>query len=156
MGFGFEAAGVVLVFAFRTGFLAPSPSELTFALDVAAELGVLRLGGLTFPALGARFVFAGFRDELAGTPGDRRASICGLRHGIRPPVLNHCPYNAMQAWRQSQAMSLLVTILIIILIVILIGAIPVGRRNRGAGIGLGGVAGTILIILLILWLVGAL
>lgn len=53
-------------------------------------------------------------------------------------------------------MGLLFTILIVILVLALIGAIPAGRRSRSAGIGLGGIAGTILIIVLILWLFGIL
>ncbi len=47
------------------------------------------------------------------------------------------------------------TILIIVLILLLLGAIPVGRRNRRYGIGLGGLIGTLLVIFLILILLGA-
>lgn len=53
-------------------------------------------------------------------------------------------------------MGILVTILIVVLVLALLGAIPIGRRSRRAGVGLGGVAGTILIVVLILWLVGVL
>ncbi len=52
----------------------------------------------------------------------------------------------------GQSMGILTTILIILLIIFLLGAIPVGRRNRGYGIGLGGIATVILIVLLVLWL----
>ena len=52
-------------------------------------------------------------------------------------------------------MVMLGTILLIILIIVLIGAIPVGRRNRGAGYGLGGLGGLLLVIIIILLLFGA-
>ncbi len=49
-------------------------------------------------------------------------------------------------------MAILTTILVILLILFLLGAIPAGRRSRGAGFGLGGAATIVLIVLLILWL----
>lgn len=46
-------------------------------------------------------------------------------------------------------------IVIIVLVLLLLGAIPLGRRNRRYGIGLGGLITTLLIIFLILFLLGA-
>lgn len=46
-------------------------------------------------------------------------------------------------------------IVAIVLVLILLGAIPLGRRHRRYGIGLGGLVGTLLVIFLILILLGA-
>lgn len=51
-------------------------------------------------------------------------------------------------------MSILGFILLIILISLLIGAFPLGRRNAGAGWGLGGIGGVLLVVLIILLVIG--
>ena len=51
-------------------------------------------------------------------------------------------------------MSILGILLIILVVGLLIGAVPMGRRNRRYGYGLGGLGGSLLIILIVLLILG--